>query len=200
SQAALRAVARGQAHIAGTHLWDPESGEYNVPAVRRELGGREVVMVTLSHWLEGLGVAPGNPRPIRELADLAQPGVTIVNRETGSGSRLVLDTLLARQGLEPGSLRGYERELRGHRAVAEAVRNGFADCGPIVFPVARLHGLDFVPLLEERYDLVIPVEFLDLPLVRDLLEVITSRVFRRQLAAAGYDVRESGRRAARLSL
>lgn len=198
SQAALQAVARGQAHIAGTHLWDPDSGAYNVPAVQRELGGRAVIVVTLSHWLEGLAVAPGNPRRIRELADLAQPGVTIVNRETGSGSRLVLDTLLARQGIDPGLLHGYERELRGHRVVAEAVCNGFADCGPVVFPVARVYGLDFVPLLEERYDLVIPVEFLDLPIVHDLLEFITSRVFRRQLAVAGYDVRETGRLAERL--
>lgn len=198
SQAALRAVARGQAHIAGTHLWDPESGEYNVPAVRRELGGRGVVVVTLSHWLEGLAVPAGNPKHIRGLADLAQPGVTIVNREEGSGSRLVLDTLLARQGIEPGLLRGYERELRRHRAVAEAVRNGFAHCGPLVFPVARLYALEFVPLLEERYDLVIPVELLDLPIVRDLLELVASRVFRRQLAVAGYDVRESGRLAERL--
>lgn len=193
SLGALRALARGQVHIAGTHLWDPESGEYNLPVIRRELAGRAVVVVTLSRWVEGLGVAPGNPRRIRELADLARPELTLVNREPGSGSRLVLETLLQRAGVPIEAVRGYERAVRSHRAVADAVRSGLADAGPLVSPVARSHGLDFVPLLEERYDLVIPVEFLDEPAVRDLLELVASGAFRRQLEAAGYDVRESGR-------
>ncbi len=197
SRAALRALARGQVHVAGAHLWDPESGEFNLPAVRRELAGCPVVVVTLSRWVEGLGLAPGNPRRIGSLADLARPDVTIVNREPGSGSRLVLDTLLARQGLEPGHLRGYARELRGHRAVAEAVASGLADAGPLVLPVARSFGLDFLPLLEERYDLVVPAELAEWPPVRDLLELLTTRPVRRELGAAGYDVRESGALVAR---
>ncbi|MCS7295058.1 MAG: helix-turn-helix domain-containing protein, partial [Dehalococcoidia bacterium] len=192
SQAALRALARGQVHLAGTHLWDPGSEEYNLPAVRSELAGRPVVVITLSHWLEGLGVAPGNPRRIRDLTDLVHPSVTVVNREPGSGSRLVFETLLQRAGIPLDRIGGTDRVVRTHRAVAEAVRSGLADAGPLVFPVARRYGLDFVPLLEERYDLVIPVEFLDSPLVRDLLAFVASGAFRRQLEAAGYDVRESG--------
>ncbi len=192
SRAALRALARGQVHVAGTHLWDPESGDFNLPAVRRELAGRPVVVVTLSRWVEGLGLAAGNPRRIGSLADLARPDVTIVNRESGSGSRLVLDTLLVREGLEPEQLRGYARELRGHRAVAEAVASGLADAGPLVLPVARSFGLDFLPLLEERYDLVVPAELVEWPPVRDLLELLTTRPVRRELEVAGYDVRESG--------
>ncbi len=199
SQAALRALARGQVHIAGTHLWDPESGEYNLPAIRRELAGRSVAVVALSRWVEGLAMAPGNPQGIRELGDLARPDLTIVNREPGAGSRFVLDTLLARAGVPREAVRGYERAVRTHRAVAEAISSGLADAGPLVSPVARAYGLDFLPLLEERYDLVIPTELLDEPPVRDLLEFVMSGAFRRQLEAAGYDVRESGRLVARLS-
>ncbi|MCX7624461.1 MAG: substrate-binding domain-containing protein [Thermomicrobium sp.] len=199
SRAALRALARGEAHIAGTHLWDPASGDFNIPAVRRELAGRGVAVVTLSRWVEGLGLAPANPKGIRGLGDLARPDVTLVNREPGSGSRTVLDVLLAREGLEPAQLRGYQRELRSHRAVAEAVASGLADAGPLVSPVARAHGLAFLPLLEERYDLVVPAELLDWPPVRDLLELLASRPVRRELAASGYAVEESGTLIARLS-
>ncbi|GBD17345.1 hypothetical protein HRbin26_02265 [bacterium HR26] len=195
---ALRALARGEVHIAGTHLWDPATSEYNLPAVRRELAGRPVAVVTLSRWVEGLLLAPGNPKGIRELGDLARPDVHIVNRETGSGSRLVFDELLRRAGVEPAALRGYEREVRGHRALAEVIASGLADAGPGVWPVARSYGLDFLPLMEERYDLVIPAELLDLPAVRDLLALATSLPFRRELEAGGYDVANAGMVVARI--
>jgi putative molybdopterin biosynthesis protein len=192
SRTALQALARGWVHIAGTHLWDPDTGEFNLSEVRRQLVGRPVAVVTLSRWVEGLGLAPGNPKRIRSVGDLVKPGVSIVNRELGSGSRIVLDRFLAQEAIEPAMLRGYERELAGHRAVAEAVANGLADAGPIVYPVARAHGLDFVPLLEERYDLVVPLSVLDWSPVRDLLELLTSRPVRRELEASGYAVQESG--------
>lgn len=127
---ALRSLARGEVHIAGTHLWDPATSEYNLPVVRRELAGRPVVVVTLSRWVEGLLLAPGNPKGIRRLEDLARPDVRIVNRETGSGSRLVFDELLRRAGIDASALSGYDREVRRHRALAEVIAGGLADAGP----------------------------------------------------------------------
>ncbi|MCS7256495.1 MAG: substrate-binding domain-containing protein [Thermomicrobium sp.] len=199
SRSALRALARGTVHLAGTHLWDPETSDFNVPEVRRELAGRPVVVVTLSRWTEGLGLAPGNPKGITALADLTRPDVRLVNREPGSGSRTTLDAFLARDGVDPESLHGYDRELRGHRAVAEAIASGLADAGPLVLPVARSFGLAFLPLLEERYDLVVPEELLGWPPIRDLLDLVASRPIRRELEALGYAVEESGRLVARLA-
>ncbi|MCX2728225.1 helix-turn-helix domain-containing protein [Thermomicrobium sp. 4228-Ro] len=198
SRGALRALAEGWVHVAGTHLWDPEAGEFNLPEVRRQLAGRPVAVVTLSRWVEGLGLAPGNPKQIRSVADLARPDVMLVNREPGSGSRLLLDTAMQNAGLAPSSLPGYDRELPGHRAVAEAIASRLADAGPLAFPVARSYGLSFLPLLEERYDLVVPLEYLDWPPVRDLLELLASRPVRRELEASGYDVHESGVLVARI--
>ena len=195
---ALRSLARGEVHIAGTHLWDPSTSEYNLPAVRHELAGHLVAVVTLSRWLEGLLLAPGNPKGIRGLEDLARPDVRIVNREPGSGSRLVFDELLRRAGVEPSALSGYECEVRGHRALAEVIAGGLADAGPGVWPVARSYGLDFLPLMEERYDLVIPAALLDLPAVRDLLDLATSLPFRRELEASGYDLAAVGTVVARI--
>lgn len=192
SLTALRLLARGQAHVAGTHLWDPESNEFNLPVIQRELAGRAVLVVTFSRWVEGLALAPGNPKRIRKLADLAHPEVTIVNREPGAGSRIVFEHLLRQEDVPLSALRGIERELPSHRSVAEAIAAGLADAGPLVWPSARTYGLDFLPLLEERYDLVIPLELVDQPPIRDLLDLLTSRQFRRELEASGYDVRQTG--------
>ncbi len=192
SLAALRALARGEVHVAGTHLWDPETGECNLPIIARELAGRPVVVVTLSRWVEGLLLAPDNPKAIRSLADLVQPAIRIVNREPGSGARLVLDEHLRRAGIEGQVLAGYDRELRGHTAVAEAVASGLADAGPGPLPVARRYGLAFLPLLEERYDLVIPAELYETSAIQRLLEVASSASFRRELEAGGYDTRLTG--------
>ena len=199
SRAALRALAHGWVHVAGTHLWDPEAGEFNLPEVQRQLAGRPVAVITLSRWVEGLGLAPENPKQIRSVDDLARPDVTLVNREPGSGSRLLLDTALQAAGLDPAALTGYERELPGHRPVAEAIASGLADVGPLAFPIARAYGLSFLPLLEERYDLVVPVELLDWPPIRDLFELLASRPVRRELEANGYASAESGKLVARIA-
>jgi putative molybdopterin biosynthesis protein len=193
SLAALRMLGHGEAHAAGTHLWDPASGEYNVPYVRRELAGRRLVVVTLSQWQQGLIVAHGNPKSISSPAELARRDVTIVNREPGSGSRTWLDVWLRHAGTPPQQVRGYTRELRSHMEVAEAVASGVADTGPGILAVARLLGLDFVPLQEERYDLVIPQEFLNTAPLQALLEVSVSSHFQEELAAlGGYDGSRAG--------
>jgi molybdate-binding protein/DNA-binding XRE family transcriptional regulator len=200
SLTALRMLGRGEAHAAGTHLWDAESGESNLPAVRRELAGCRLVVVTLSQWQQGLIVAQGNPKGITGPADLARPEVTLVNRDAGSGSRMLCDVWLRQAGIAPHWVSGYGREVLSHLAVAEVVASGGADVGPGILAVARALGLDFIPLQEERYDLVIPMEFLHTAPVQALLNIITSRHFRDELEAlGGYDGARAGTVVAELS-
>jgi len=193
SLAALRMLERGDAHAAGTHLWDPESGEYNLPYVRRELADRRVVVVTLSQWQQGLIVARGNPRGITGPADLARQDITIVNREAEAGSRAMLDVWLRQAGIAPHWVRGYAREVLSHAEVAEAVASGAADVGPGILAVARAMGLEFLPLQDEQYDLVIPAEFLNAAPVQAVLDIAVSSPFQTELEAlGGYDSSRTG--------
>jgi molybdopterin molybdotransferase/putative molybdopterin biosynthesis protein len=193
SLAALQMLGRGEAHAAGTHLWDAESGEYNLPYVRRELAGHRLVVVTLSQWQQGLIVARGNPKGISSPAELARRGITMVNREPGSGSRTMLDVWLRDVGIAATQVRGYTREVASHLEVAAAIASGMSDVGPGILAVARALGLDFIPLQEERYDLVIPMEFLNAPAFQALLEIVVSRPFQEELEAlGGYDSSRAG--------
>jgi len=188
SLGALRALGRGEVHAAGSHLRDPATGEENVPFVRRELAGRGMLVVTLSRWQQGLIVARGNPKGITSVADLFRADVTIVNREAGSGCRGLLDVRIGASGGVPEIVQGYRRELRSHMAVAEAIAAGLADAGPGIEAAARAFGLNFIPLQDERYDLVIPAEHLDSPPIQALLEVASSRSCRDEVEAlGGYD-------------
>lgn len=193
SVAALAALARGEAHVAGMHLLDEASGEYNLPFVRRVFAGREVLVVTAAHWAQGLIVAPGNPLGISGVADLARPEVRIVNREPGSGSRGMLDHELLRSGIAPALVRGYDRNTSSHRGVAEIVASGLADAGPGIQAAASALGLGFVWLADERYDLVIPAEYRELPPVQALLATLISPTWRAEIAALpGYDLSATG--------
>jgi molybdate-binding protein/DNA-binding XRE family transcriptional regulator len=200
SLAALRALGRGEVHAAGSHLRDPATGEENIPFVRRELAGRRTLVVTLSRWQQGLIVARGNPKGIAGVDDLLRPDVTIVNREAGSGGRTLLDARIAAAGGSTDLVQGYQRELRSHMAVAEAIASGLADAGPGIEAAARAFGLDFIPLQDERYDLVLPAEHLDTPPIQALLEVCTSRSCRDEVEAlGGYDSSTAGTIVAELS-
>jgi putative molybdopterin biosynthesis protein len=193
SLTALRLLGRGEAHAAGTHLWDQETGEHNVPYVRRELAGRRLVIVTLSEWQQGLIVSRDNPKGISGPADLARPDVTMINREPGAGSRTLLDLWLQGAGLTAAQVQGYSREVSSHLEVAETVARGLADVGPGIMAVAQALGLDFLPLQEERYDLVIPLEFLNAPAVQATLDIAVSRPFQEELGAlGGYDSSRAG--------
>jgi putative molybdopterin biosynthesis protein len=193
SLAALRLLGSGEAHAAGTHLWDPDTGEYNIPYVRRELSGRRLVIVTLSEWQQGLIIARGNPKGISGPAELARPDITMVNREVGAGSRTLLDRWLQDAGLPTAHVSGYGHEVSSHLDVAAAVARGQADAGPGIMAVARALGLDFLPLQEERYDLVIPLEFFNAPAVQAMLDVVVSRPFQEELAVlGGYDSSKAG--------
>jgi putative molybdopterin biosynthesis protein len=193
SLTALHLLGRGEAHAAGTHLWDQEAGEYNVPYVRRELSGRRLVIVTLSEWQQGLIVARGNPKRIAGPADLARPDIMMVNREPGAGSRTLLDLWLQGAGVTAMQVNGYIREVLSHLEVAETVARGLADVGPGIMAVAQALGLDFLPVQEERYDLVIPLEFLNAPAIQAALDIAVSRPFQEELEAlGGYDSSRAG--------
>jgi putative molybdopterin biosynthesis protein len=191
----LFAVAAGEAHLAGSHLLDPASGEYNLPDIRRHIPAAQVAVVTLAHRAQGLLVPKGNPKQLRAVEDLLRPDVLFVNRQRGSGTRVLLDDLLARRSLDPGAIRGYPREEYTHAAVAVAVQSGAADAGVGVLAAALALGLDFVPLAEERYDLVLPLDLLTDPHVAPVLDLLASVALRTELRRlGGYDDRETGRR------
>ncbi|HEY0582463.1 MAG TPA: substrate-binding domain-containing protein, partial [Chloroflexota bacterium] len=190
----LLALSRGEAHLAGCHLLDESSGEYNVSYIQRHLPGREVVLVHLAGRVQGLIVPPGNPRGLTRLDDLARPEVLFVNRQRGSGTRVLLDYELRRRGLTAQDVRGYEREEYTHLAVAADVASGAADVGLGILAAARALGLEFVPLFNEQYQLVIPREHYESPLLAPLLEILRGPAFRAEVdALGGYDVTEMGR-------
>lgn len=192
SYQALGGLSRGEAHVAGCHLRDDATGRYNHPWAQRMLPF-EYTLIAFATWRQGLMVSAGNPKGITGIGHLARPGITIVNRPAGSGSRGLLDRLLAAEGIPSESVRGYGRELRGHLEVAAAVASGLADAGIGVHAAASALGLDFLPLEDERYDLVIPNHFLDEPAVQILLDLLrTPSLQRRVETLAGYDVAGMG--------
>ena len=193
SMGGLIAIQKGRAHLAGTHLLDPETGQYNVPYVRRILGETPVHLVRLVLRQQGLILAQGNPKGIRAIEDLTREGVAFVNRQRGSGTRVLLDHLLQHGHIDPAAIVGYEREESTHMAVAIAVLSGSADAGIGIYSAARALGLSFEPLTTERYDLVIPdLSFHD-EKIHALLEVIRSEAFRRSVEElGGYDVSGMG--------
>ncbi len=189
---ALAGLARGEAHVAGCHLMDEVTGLYNVSWVRRMVPFA-CTLVTFAAWRQGLIVAAGNPKDIRSVEDLAAPDVTIINREAGSGSRSLLDRQLQRLGIPSTILDGYHREAGGHLAVARAISSGLADAGVGVQAVAAALGLDFVPLEEERYDLVIPNHLINELGVQALLDLLRRPGLRRRVETlGGYDVSSMG--------
>jgi putative molybdopterin biosynthesis protein len=189
----LAALRRGEAHLAGCHLLDAATGKYNVTDVRRYLPGIPVSIVRLVGRTQGLMVSGGNPLGITRLDDLARPDVGFVNRQRGSGTRVLLDYHLGQLGIAPDSVSGYQREEYSHLAVAAAVSGGSADAGLGVLSAARALELDFVPLLNEEYDLVIPTEHYESGHLRPLLDLLADSDFRMAVdALGGYDVSRMG--------
>ncbi|MCH7736813.1 MAG: helix-turn-helix domain-containing protein [Chloroflexi bacterium] len=192
SRQALLGLSRGEAHVAGCHLLDKATGTYNISWVR-ELVPFPCALVTFASWQQGLILAYGNPKQIGSVADLGNPGVRLVNRQAGSGSRDLLDRALADAGIPAETLDGYEREEWGHLAVAAAVASGSADVGIGVKAAAVAMGLDFLPLEEERYDLVIPEHFLSDGPVQVLLDLLRRPVLHRRVESlGGYDASNMG--------
>lgn len=195
SSQALALLQEGSIHVAGTHLRDEASGESNIPEVGRMFAKRQVAVISYAVWEEGIVTARGNPKGIRAVEDFARPDVTMVNREAGAGSRVLLDAHLRRAGVPARQVKGYEHEARGHLPAAWQVQSGAADCCIATRAAARVFGLAFVPLVSERYDLVIRRSHLDLPGVQALLDTLGRVRFRRELeSVGGYDARDAGQR------
>ncbi len=193
SASALDCVGAGRSHVGGTHLRDPGSGQYNVAAVRRKFGRRPVMVVNFARWELGLASRPG-ARRIAAIADLARPGVRIVNRQPGSGARIALEEAIAELGIEPNKLLGYDCELAGHLEVAAEIAAGRADAGMTLRVAADAFGLSFTPLREERYDLVIPRRETQSPAVKALLEALcSSRLAAEVSRMCLYDTTEMGK-------
>jgi putative molybdopterin biosynthesis protein len=193
SMRALEWLRDDAAHIAGLHLRDPKTGQDNIPLVRRMLGRRRLVVLAFATWEQGMIVAAGNPRGVHDVGDLGRADVTIINREPGSGARAVLDAALSAHGLSPSKVRGYDRHAPSHLAVAQAVALGLVDAGVGVRAAARAFGLHFIPLQQERYDLVMPSEVAARPAVQALLETARRTAVRADLGAVGdYDTARLG--------
>ena len=200
SRSALAALLDGRVHAAGVHLCDRRGGEYNLAAVRETLKRRRAMMVNFARWELGLGVRRGNPLDLRGIADLARPGVRIVNREAGSGARLVLDQALAELKIAPRRIAGYARELSGHLEVAAAIATGEAEAGLTLRVAAEAFRLGFVPVREERYDLVILQREMDSPPVRAMLDALNSSSFASEVSQlCAYDTARMGQVIARLN-
>ncbi len=190
----LLALKRGEAHIAGCHLLDEETGEYNKSSIRQVLNGRETVLMNLVYRDQGLMVPRGNPKNITSLNDLSRPDVVFINRQPGSGTRVLLDYKLKQAGIDPAGIKGYSREDSTHTGVAAAVMSGAADVGLGIMAAAKALGLDFIPLLKERYDLAIPREYYESEFLQPLLEVIRGVEFKEIVSSlGGYDTSEMGK-------
>ena len=193
SMGGIMAVKEGRAHIAGVHLLDPETGRFNVPYVLREIPPDEVFLMHMCERTQGLMVPPGNPKGIKGVEDVAWPGVSFINRQKGSGTRLLLDYLLGRAGIEPGGIYGYEREMFTHTAVAAAVAGGTADVGLGVLAAARALKLEFIPVAAERYELLGLRSLMGTPGYEALLSVLSDPEFRGEVEAlGGYDLSHAG--------
>ncbi|KGP75660.1 LysR family transcriptional regulator [Desulfosporosinus sp. Tol-M] len=193
SLAGILSLRKGEAHFAGIHLLDPETGDYNRFYLQRFIPGREIALMNLVYRTQVFIVPKGNPLNLKKLEDLTKPGVRFINRQGGSGTRVLLDYLLQKQGLSKEQILGYEREEFTHLAVAVAVASGAADVGLGIQSAAEALGLDYVLVGEERYDLAIPREFLEEPRMKAMIAVVRSKEFQEDvLALGGYDVRETG--------
>lgn len=193
SMTALRSLCRGEIHIAGMHLYDPETGEHNIPFVRETLAGRSAVLITLGVWEEGLLVPPGNPKGIKTVSDLVELGITIVNRELGCGSRMLLERKLQEEQIPLHTVKGFDHIVYNHQDIALSVVSGIADAGVSTASVAAAFGLGFIPLHRSRYDLVILKEYLEETPIQQLLSSLGHRLVQSQLEIlGGYDISNIG--------
>lgn len=190
----LTALKRRETHCAGTHLLDEETGTYNVSYIKKLMPDRNMVLVNLVYREQGLIVAKGNPLHINGLEDLAREGIKFVNRQRGAGTRVLLDYKLKQLAIEPEQIHGYQHEEYTHMAVASAVATGAADAGLGIRAAAKALDLGFIPVVEERYDLCIPAEYWDTPVIQRILHVMARPEFKTHVAdLGGYDLRDCGK-------
>lgn len=192
---ALTDLYKDRVQVASSHLWDGDTGEYNVPYVKKLLPSVPVVVINLTYRMQGFYVAKGNPKGLKKWEDVLRPGVRLVNREKGAGSRVLLDEHIRILGAEPSSIEGYGVETQSHIAVASMVARGRGDVAVGSEKIARqVEGIDFIPLQKERYDLVVKRENFDSRPVRAMMSILESGMLREEFAGlGGYDTADMGR-------
>jgi putative molybdopterin biosynthesis protein len=195
SMGGIMAIRRGEAHIAGSHLLDEATGEYNISYIQRFLADVPLQLINLCYREQGLLVAKGNPKNIKGFVDIAEHGHIFINRQGGAGTRLLTDKTLADLRIERTRIQGYLHEEYTHMSVAAAVASGSADSGMGIRAAAVALNLDFVPVAEERYDLIVPKQFLDDPKVASVLDLIrtNSDFHKKILLLGGYELRDCGK-------
>lgn len=190
----IMAIRGNMTHIAGSHLLDPASGEYNTSYLKRYLDDQDVTLINLVYRQQGFMVLPGNPKKIETVTDLTREEVSFINRQAGSGTRVLFDYELDKAGIDADEVAGYDHEEYTHMAVAVSVLSGKSDAGLGILAAARALKLDFIPVTEERYDLIIPTRFLELPMMQQLLEIIQRDDFQKAVEEmGGYSTRDTGR-------
>lgn len=195
SMGGLMALKKSEAHIAGTHLLDEDTGEYNISFIKKLFPKEDVALINLVYRQQGLIVKKGNPKNILGFKDLTRDDIMFINRQRGSGTRLLFDKHLRDEGISPQNVNGYQKEEYTHMAVASAVLTGIADVGLGIYSSAKALGLDFIPVGNERYDLAIPLKYIQTDLIQLLLKIIRlDDEFRETvLSLGGYDVKDMGK-------
>lgn len=193
SMGGIMAIRRGEAHMAGCHLLDTADGTYNRSFIRKYFPKGDVKLVSCVGRQQGLMVARGNPLNICSFADISRQGIRYVNRQKGSGTRILTDYLCSREKVEPSDVYGYTREELTHTSVAAQIACGSADVGMGIYSAAKLYDLDFIPICIEEYDLIIPDHAWDSPMVQQLLTILRSDAFREKiLSMGGYTIDHPG--------
>ena len=185
SMGGIMAMRRGESHAAGCHLLDTETGEYNIAFMRKYFPKRDVHLLRCVGRQQGLMLAGGNPKHIEKFEDIAKNNIRYVNRQKGSGTRILTDYLCKTHGVNSEKIYGYEREELTHTSVAAQIASGSADAGMGIYSAAQLYGLDFLPICIEEYDLIIPNHAWNTPMVRQLIETMKSEKFREKILSMG---------------
>ena len=194
SMGGLMAIKKGVCHLAGSHLLDTRDGSYNISYVKKYLPDVGVKLVNLVLRDQGLIVLPGNPKDINGIEDLGRNDISFINRQSGSGTRILLDFRLTQLGIDPACVNGYENEEFTHMSVAVAVLSGAVDVALGIYAAAKALNLDFIPVVTEQYDLIIPEIFYESENIRILLETINSPEFKKRVQAlGGYSTEKTGR-------
>ena len=190
----LMAIKRGVCHLAGTHLLDTEDGSYNISYLAKYLPDAAVKLVHLVQRDQGLMIPPGNPKGIKGIEDLGRQDLTFINRQVGSGTRILLDYKLKQLNIKNAAINGYQNEEFTHMAVAVSVLSGAADAGLGIYAAAKALNLDFIPVVTEQYDLAIALEYFETAPIKILLEIINSQEFKKQVQAlGGYNTENTGK-------
>ena len=193
SMGGIMAMRRGESHAAGCHLLDTETGEYNLAFMRKYFPDHSVHLIRCVGRQQGLMLAKGNPLKIEKFENIARDNVRYVNRQKGSGTRILTDYLCKTNGVNEKTIYGYEREELTHTSVAAQIASGSADAGMGIYSAAQLYGLDFLPICIEEYDLIIPDHAWNTPMVRQLIETMKSEKFREKiLSMGGYTLERPG--------